>query len=238
MVELRLTTDTLVFFVDETGDENTSDPNRPVFGFGGCAVMASSLDLDVRAPWRAVRQAVTGSEATPLHAATLPEGITPEQIDRIGAFFRTGRFARIGVSCSDQTIAPDDVETVQYVLECLKHRMLDILKFSRAQRIAVVFEANQRLEPAIERYFGIPSISEGGREIPVEPCFLAKAAGEPALEVADFTANAIGGHAHFLGTRKGAYRLDFRSIFHGQDTRLTSYLHVNKVALTPSREYQ
>lgn len=229
MVELRLTTDTLVFFVDETGDENTSDPNRPVFGFGGCAVMASSLDLDVRAPWRAVRQAVSGSDAVPLHAATLPQGITPEQLDRIGAFFRTGRFARIGVSCSDRTVSPKDTEKVWYVLETLKLRMLDILKYSAAQRVAVIFEANQRLGPAIERHFGVPAITENGREIPVDPCFMPKAIGDPALEVADFIANAVGGHAHHQRNNKRGFRLDFKAVFHGQDDRIVSFMHIEKV---------
>jgi hypothetical protein len=36
---LVLTPNTLLVFIDETGNEDYSDPNNPTFGRGGCAVL-------------------------------------------------------------------------------------------------------------------------------------------------------------------------------------------------------
>jgi hypothetical protein len=33
----------LMFFVDETGHEEFADPNYPVFGLGGCALLAAAI---------------------------------------------------------------------------------------------------------------------------------------------------------------------------------------------------
>lgn len=40
----------LVFFVDETGHEEFADAAHPVFGYGGCAVMALEVLVAQRRP--------------------------------------------------------------------------------------------------------------------------------------------------------------------------------------------
>jgi hypothetical protein len=39
-----------MFFSDETGHEDFADPNYPVFGIGGCAVLAAAIDQNLRIP--------------------------------------------------------------------------------------------------------------------------------------------------------------------------------------------
>jgi hypothetical protein len=41
----------LMFFVDETGHEEFADPNHPVFGLGGCAILAAAIENNLRTPW-------------------------------------------------------------------------------------------------------------------------------------------------------------------------------------------
>ena len=52
---LNVRPDCLMFFVDETGHESFADPDYPVFGLGGCAVLAGNIDHLLRAPWRAMK---------------------------------------------------------------------------------------------------------------------------------------------------------------------------------------
>jgi len=226
MEQLLLSSDTLVFFIDETGDESLSDPNRAVFGFGGCGIMAPYLDRHIRDPWRLVREAVAGSKDTPLHASDITHTATQDQINTIGEFFKNERFARIGVSCSDFTVIPDQTEHVEIVLNALKTRILEVLSNSAGKRVVVIFESTSRLKSAIERWFGNLAIEENGNPIPVNCCFMPKNCNDPALEVADFLANAVGGYARQQWLRRNAFTLDFQACFHGQDPCLTSFIHI------------
>ena len=69
-MELKVSNSALIVFVDDTGHEALV-PGQPVFGLGGCAVMAADLDRLIRHPWLDVRRRVCGSPENPLHAADL-----------------------------------------------------------------------------------------------------------------------------------------------------------------------
>jgi hypothetical protein len=77
--------DRLLFFIDDTGHEDLDGP--PVYGLGGCSVMAPQLESIIRAPWREIRRAVKGSPDVQLHANTFPRETTPEQQALVGAFW-------------------------------------------------------------------------------------------------------------------------------------------------------
>ena len=36
----------------DTGQEKFADPKFPVFGMGGCAILAAAIDQNLRQPWR------------------------------------------------------------------------------------------------------------------------------------------------------------------------------------------
>jgi hypothetical protein len=44
----------LMFFVDDTGQEEFADSKFPVFGMVGCAIPAAAIDQNLRQPYRAV----------------------------------------------------------------------------------------------------------------------------------------------------------------------------------------
>lgn len=229
MTALHLVSGTLAFFIDETGAETLNDKNYSVFGFGGCAVLAEHLDDHVRSPWRALRKEIAGSPDAQLHATEFHRTASEAQMEAVGSFFRSYPFARLGVSCSAKTHAPDFELPTRYVLSCLKLRVVDILKWSTAKHVAMIFEETQRLGSEIDRCFGDLRIQENGHSVPVEFYFLPKASAEPALEVADFIAHAIGGHARRQYGGKGRFGLDFKAVFQEVDRCLASYMHIDQV---------
>jgi hypothetical protein len=219
----------LVFFIDETGHEKFADPQFPVFGFGGIAVTADKLDNDVRSPWQELRRAIRGSETAPLHASDLTQAEIEQHAPAIGEFFRDGRFARLGVSCSDHTASPNSITVNEYILGALKNRITAIMEHTTARSLRIIFEKTERLGSSIERYFGDLRLVENDIAIPIHFYFLPKSSNDPALEVADFVAHSVGRHAHPKRREENSYGLDFQSIFHDQDRRRVSYIHIQKV---------
>lgn len=93
----------------------------------------------------------------------------------------------------------------------------------------MIFEASGRADRLIEDAFGEFGEEEGGRHIPVECAFMPKAAGHPALEVADFVMHAVGRQARHRMDGKEAFVPDFRAVFHDQDPRRVSFMDVETV---------
>jgi hypothetical protein len=69
-MELSVSDHSLLIFVDDTGHESLV-PGHPVYGLGGCAIMAGDLERVIRHPWQEVRRQMRGSADMSLHAATL-----------------------------------------------------------------------------------------------------------------------------------------------------------------------
>jgi hypothetical protein len=69
-MDLNVSGHSLLIFVDDTGHEALV-PGHPVYGLGGCVVMAGDLERVIRHPWYELRRQVRGSADTWLHAAAL-----------------------------------------------------------------------------------------------------------------------------------------------------------------------
>lgn len=218
----------LAVFVDETGDELLRDPFQKVFGLAGCGVMAPSLDMVVRDPWKDVRNAVTGSPDAHLHATDI-RCPTPDQLEAIDGFFRSQPFSRFGAICSVQTTLYEDIGPLSAVARALGNRLADIARWQPFGSVVIFFEHSERLAPQIEQVFGGFNLIEDGKTIPLKLYWMDKSVGEPGLEVADFLANSIGTEVRHRIAKRPGHAKNFEAFFHYPDKRLVSFIDISEV---------
>jgi hypothetical protein len=217
-----------VFFVDETGHEELAEGHR-AFGFGGCAALGRDLDRLIRIPWKKIRSVVAGNEDTALHAADINAKLTGDQQKLIGSFFSDNEFARIGVASTSKAELVGEIELMTAVAKTFANRIVEIVRWSAARSIAVIFERNDRIAGRLKAEFGSIGFSEDGKPIPVDWYFMDKGA-DPALDVADFIANTMHGMAIAkLRGRAAHTRKDFEAAFKTKNAKLSSFMFIDKV---------
>jgi hypothetical protein len=228
MTNLTLQPDCLYVFIDDTGHEHLAGSD--FYGLGGCAVMGRDYERLIAGPWAAVRLLAAGNEHTPLHAAPFGRKSSPQQKAAVVQYFRQQPIRRIGAAGATTTIVPEQFPLMQLVVESLKQRIVAVAKWMSFKSITVIFEDNPRANGLISAYFGDARFRLNGKEVPTDFYFLPKRAHDPALEVADFIANAIGGHARrTLVENNHRFGQDFRAIFHNIDWRGVSFMGIERV---------
>lgn len=226
-MELMLPHECLAVFVDDTGHEDFD--GQPVYGLGGCGVMATNLDRVIQEPWREVRKKITGSQDTPLHAATFARTASKEQMEIIGEFFRRHPFFRLGAVVSTKTTFVSEAAPMSSIAGVLKSRIVDIARWTAFKELKVIFEASERADKRIEDAFQDFRIEENGQPLPVECYFMPKCAAEPALEVADFVMHAVQTQVRRKLKGLEGFSRDFQAVFHSVDRKLISFMEVNRV---------
>jgi hypothetical protein len=77
----------LLVFVDETGNDDLSDPNNPTFGRGGCGVLWPDYKKLIAKPWRKLKRDRLGGALKPFHDSDFEQtGPTLRQIAGINDF--------------------------------------------------------------------------------------------------------------------------------------------------------
>lgn len=217
----------LLFFVDETGHEDLSDPNYEVFGFGGCVIPASAAETHLAGPWRALKEDHFGG-ATSLHAADL-KSPSSAQLDALAHFFGNHAFGRFAATVTSKALLRGDLKPYDVLPGALRNRWAELA--SRVQptptEVALLHEASERGDPLVERYFGPTFFTVNGKSVKVHHGLVPKSALE-GLEVADFIAQAAGRQAWNRARGQAGWRKDFRTIFHANPL-WSSYLDISSV---------
>jgi hypothetical protein len=235
---LNPSADCLLAFIDDTGDPTYRDPVNPVFGLGGCAVLARDLDLVIRQPWARVRTAVGGRANARLHAKSAERRMTRRKETAIRAFFTEQPFRRLAYISSSstrytQTGELDDA-IVRVTLAALLQRIVGVAKWTAFSSITVIFEQSGHLTPRLEAASNGLQLEEDGRAIPHEWCVLSKSAGEPGLEVADFMMHTIAGYCRSGRNPQSKFAARFSAIFGVADDRLCSFMEGTDITYTPA----
>lgn len=232
---LNVDQECLILFIDDTGHEKLAD-KHPVYGLGGCAVLASDLDRAINAPWGAVREQVTGFSDAPLHASSFSLSPTKEQISAVAAFFKQPTFMRFAAVASTTTQLPAEIELIDVVLHILGRRIQELAERVPLSSAAVIFEHSQRAKNLIERYFTGFVVAKDGHTVPTDLLWMAKSANQPGMEVADFVMHAV--HRQERKATKETpstikqtpdFNLDFEAVFTTVPSRLISFQRIGGV---------
>jgi hypothetical protein len=216
-----------LFAIDDTGHERLK--GQTIYGLGGCAVMGHDYYRCLANPWGRRRAGTTGNFGSRLHAAEFRRHATRANIAAMGRFFANQPFFRFAAVATVNTEYPRDRELMAWVMIVLKVRIAEILSRTPARSVALVFEASQRADPLVMQFFGALELEENGQKIPIDHCFLAKSAGEPALEVADFIMHAVGRAARHRLEGKTRVPPDFVAVFRRCHPLLTSLMFIDRV---------
>ena len=101
-----ITPATLVIFLDETGDEQYTDPKHPVFGIGGCAIISDDYVRRIQRPWTLLKRDILKLGIKPFHATDFERSRpTMDKISAINNFLTRG-FHRISVVTDVNTERP------------------------------------------------------------------------------------------------------------------------------------
>ena len=219
----------LIVGVDDTGNDLFADERHPVFGLGGCAVLARDYFRYLDDPWCYMKDSYFGGRNQKLHASDL-KNPTAEQLHALDHFFTRFPFFRFAVMAAE-TLKNETLETnIHLVSFCVLERVAEFAKWSQPTEIIFIIERSQRIERDLLKHFS--AYRFGNCEIEIRPRVLLaskEVCGSP-VEVADFVIQSAGAQVRnrlrgFAGIENIA-RKDFAAVFNKVDSKLVSYVEL------------
>lgn len=232
--ELEIEDDALLVFIDETGIEDFSDPNFPIFGMGGCVSLATDYEKTIRPNWIAMRDQIFGAKS--LHASEL-KAPNQDELESLVENLSSELFTRVVAVASSKSAFPDGYVPYNPVASCLISRIASAAVRFRFSRILVFVESATRINDLAVKYLGYFDKcnieNEAGKySIPIEYYFLPKSLNEPGLEIADFIMHTVGAQArNTLLNPEQAVRKDYKAIITDVPRKSVEYLSIDKVEI-------
>lgn len=216
----------LIVGVDDTGNENFSDKKHPVFGLGGCAVMAKDYFRFLDYPWRYMKETYFGGAEQKLHASELKKP-TIEQLNALKYFFSKFPFFRFAVMAAE-TLKNQTIETnLHIVCHSVLQRVAEFAKRVQPTEIVIIVENSARIQKDLLKHFSAYRIGNGEIEIQPKVLLASKKVRATCVEVADFVIHPAGAQVRnrLLGFKymNNIIRKDFDAVFHNIDSKLVSY---------------
>src|SRR5713101_885502 len=212
---LQVSRTCLMFLCDETGHEQFADPEFPVFGLGGVAIMAGAIPHVIAAPWKKMKADHFGGENIPLHASDLRHP-SARQLAALSEFFKMQEFGRFAVTLTSAAKVPEQLTSHEVISASIKKRWEELAARMNPTptEVAFFFEASERTDELIQKYFSPIFVNIEQSAVPVHYGLMDKSSGDPALEVADFIVHTAGRQALNWSRGKTGIRRDFQDIFH------------------------
>jgi Protein of unknown function (DUF3800) len=236
---LLIPPNSLVCYVDDSGDERLGDRKHPLFAFGGVACV-SELHASIAARWKSMKAEVFPQVTGPLHAKThLREGRLSES-RRAAVIDATapGQLGRFGVLVTNETAVRIE-QIVQVACLSLVKRLnqtavgikqLGLWKPTPTNQIILIFEESSRLGAGIERYLSGAHCDIDGLSIPLAGCFMPKSVANPFLEMADFVVNTIARNVKYQQSNdRQDCTPNFKALFRDVARPLASYIEITSV---------
>lgn len=216
----------LIVGIDETGSETYSDKSHPVFGIGGCAVMAKDYFSILEDPWHYMKETYFDGADQPLHASELIKP-TIEQLSALKYYFSNFPFFRFAVMSAETFNNKTEETTFHLICHSVLQRIAEISKWAQPTEVVIIAENSDRTEKNLLKHLSAYRI--GNDEIEIQPRVLlaSKDVKASCVEVADFVIHPAG--AHVRNRLRGfkdimnPVRKDFAAVFHNVDSKLVCY---------------
>jgi hypothetical protein len=213
---LHLPLRSLLIFVDETGNEDFSDPNNPTFGRGGCGALMPEYRSRLAKPWRKLKRERLGGAVKPFHATEFEQTRpTMHQIIGINAFMARP-FWRFATMCDSRTELPTGIDAHKAISLVTIGYFANLVSQSDVDVVALIFEASDRGDSLVRRDYDLANMdlkNRHGRSVEVEGCFMPKGSMEPGLEVADLIAHTAGRQRRHELAGKTGHTKDFQQTY-------------------------
>jgi len=232
--KVQIEGNSLLVFIDETGNEYLKDKEYPIFGLGGCAVICKEYNNSIRTPWYNMKDAFFDGKANKLHAKDLFQP-KKTQINAMSEFFKKNKFARVAAVMSNKTINNTEYDIYNLITSALYKRVLDVANWTCFNRVIFILEDSERCNSLAKKFFPSYKFEEYDDklskkiEVPSKYFFCNKEKVEPGLEVADFIIHTAGAQLRDRISKKNLKRKDFEVVFNGVDKKLSSCMLIEKI---------
>lgn len=232
--KVQIEGNSLLVFIDETGNEYLKDKEYPIFGLGGCAVICKEYNNSIRTPWHNMKDAFFDGKENKLHAKDFFQP-KKTQINAMSEFFKKNKFARVAAVMSNKTINNTEYDIYNLVTSALYKRVLDVANWTCFNRVIFILEDSERCNSLAKKFFPSYKFEEYDNklnkkiEISSKYFFCNKEKVEPGLEVADFIIHTAGAQLRDRISKKNLNRKDFEVVFNEIDKKLSSCIFIDKI---------
>lgn len=235
---LVLQPNSLVFYVDEYGDEKMGDPNNPIFAFAGVACVTES-HLEIARTWQEMKAHNFPQIKGALHAKQhFRERISEKKRGAVLNALRHHQLARFATLTTKNTVMPKEQISISRVtcrvlanrFAAIAENMINLALWNPPAPLIAVFEHSCHLTKQVATHLSGLSLVVGENNIPMEGCFMPKYIANPFLEMADFVASIVGKNIKFqLENGREACTPDFQKTFRDAGPLLASYCEVSHI---------
>lgn len=217
--------DSLLIFLDDTGEEKLGDPQFKVFGYGGIIVTARRYADLILNPWNEVLSTFP-KERQPLHAADLKlSDISTEQLEALDSFFGSVEFDRFACTYTLETVDRAELARLETVFISIHDQFVPLAGKYAWTSIEMFMESS----PHQDRERDLLETFQP--RFPIQRRFFQKGL-LAGLDVADFVAHTAGSSVNdeVVGKRKSfATRPDFIKVFRDIDPSFCSFRRLDNL---------
>ena len=221
--------DALVVGLDETGCEDYKDSQFPLFGLGGCAVLARDYFKYLEDPWHYIKEKYFGGKEVKLHASDLKRP-THEQLSALKDFFTKLPFFRFACISANTFDNQSEETNVHLLSVSVMGQVCEFASLVHPSKIVFIVENSDRIGKDLLKHFSAYRYTNDDKDFAPKVLLATKNVRATCVEVADFVVHPAGAQMRnrligFPNPRQ-IIRKDFEIVFHKVDSKLSSYKEI------------
>jgi hypothetical protein len=218
---------TLIVGLDETGCEDYKDNRNPVFGLGGCAVLAMDYYRHLDYPWKEIKEDYFGGAGKPLHASDL-RSPNSDQLSALEDFFTRLPFFRFACMSAKDFDGKNETEEsiIHLVSMMVMKQVCEFASLVQPTGIIYVIDNSERIQKQLQMHLEAYIYGNGVDEFNATVIVANKEVSASCVEVADFVVHPAGARVRNRILGKYLLRKDFELVFHRVSRHLVAYSEI------------